>query len=204
VHFPQHTPKPNNFFLIVAVLTGDGCITFLDVLGSSCVGQLQLSFPGCRASSFSIDPRANVLAAVCSDGLVRMFDLAVVRARQQQGQRGSLPVAQLQEQQLSQLPASSEQDIVRGPSTPEAGAALTGSGSCETRVLNDVVNLPTSAERSAARKPPVRKKDAAAAGKLVLRTKLLNAPAASLNRRKLQELLMVYGEFPARYRQLIW
>eukprot|EP00775_Hariotina_reticulata_P010320 gene10320-10477_t len=187
-----------------AVLSGDGCITFVDVLGGSCLGQLQLSFPGSRASSFSVDPRASVLAAVCSDGLVRMYDLAVVRARQQQSQPGSLLVTKLQEQQLSQLPASSEQDLSTVASSSERATAIPSSSSTAKGVLADVVNLPASAQGCVRGKPAARQKDATVAGKLVLGTKLLNNPAMYLNRRKLQELLMVYGEFPARYRQLIW
>jgi len=187
------------------VLSGDGCISFVDVLGGSCLGQLQLSFPGSRASSFSVDPRADVLAAVCSDGLVRMYDLAVVRARQQQSQQGSLLVTKLQGQQLSQLPASSEQGMSTVASSSERATAIPSSSSSTAKgVLADVVNLPASSQRGVPGKPPVRQKDAAVAGKLVLGTKLLNDPAMYLNRRKLQELLMVYGEFPARYRQLIW
>jgi len=195
----EHSP-----FIAVAVLTGDGCITFLDVLGCQCVGQLQLSFPGCRASTFSMTPvqislQLSAAMAWCGCLTWRWFVPSSSKAS-----GGACQWPSCRSSSYAKLPASAEQDIVRAVSSSETAAARPGSSSTATGVLTDVVNLQPSAERGPPRKPPVRQKDGAAAGKVVLRTKLLSAPASYLNRRKLQELLMVYGEFPARYGQLIW
>jgi hypothetical protein len=56
-----------------------------------------------------------------------------------------------------------------------------------------------------AKKQQIRDKAAGGVGGgKQLAARALDVPAAALNRRKLQQMLLVYGEFPARYRLLIW
>lgn len=192
--------------LPATVLTSDGCISFVDLQACCITGQLQLTFPGCRAVSYSTDPRANAMAVVCSDGLVRLYDLAVVRSRQQQQQGAGVrtQLERLQEAQLQQLSASADVFGVSS-SAQKAGG----------RVLSDVGNVAHSKAAAAA---GARKAKGAAAGPLAaggssahqaaepgqLRVRQLGAAATALNRRKLQEVLLAFGEFPARYRRLIW
>lgn len=186
------------------MLTSDGSISFLDITAACFTAQLQLTLPGSRASSFSTDARANSMAVVCSDGLVRLYDLATVRRAAQQ-QRSTQQVHKLLEPQLQQLPAgifstagsvNSTSGQLMGPGEP---------GQPPLQVLTDVANMPARKTGKATKldkraldisKPPVR------VGQL--QTQPLDAAAAALNKQKLQDMLKVYGEFPARYRPLIW
>lgn len=184
-----------------AVLTCDGCITFVDLMQCCMTGRLQLTAPGCRAVSFSTDPRANTMGVVCSDGMLRLFDLSAVRAKQQ----GQTPVqlARLQQVQLLQLSTSA--DPLPMPSKEGCSVAAPARGS---KVLSDVGNIEHGSRtgRGQAVGPAAAASNSTAAGAAgqQLRVRQLGEPAASLNRRKLQEILLAYGEFPIRYRRLIW
>lgn len=174
-----------------AVLTSDGGICFVDVRRAALLGRLQLAHPGCRAASFATDARANRMAVACSDGAVRLFDLAAVRSRQ----RGALPLQQLDEAALRSLPAAS-------------GVACEGEGEGESRgdagaALREVGNIapPRGARRGAGGKAA---RSAAGGSGPVLSVRSLDGAAAGLNRAKLCELLAAHGEFPPRYRALIW
>jgi hypothetical protein len=177
------------------VLTSDGCISFVDVAASAFSGQLQLTFPGCRAVSFATDARANSMAVVCTDGLVRLYDLAVVRARQQ----GVALSPQLQRLTAAELAAGSG-----------AAASSAGAGAVPLRERGDADNVPqpsrsTSTGKAAA--APAKGSSSTSRHQHVsaqLCVQPLDAPAAALNRHKLQDMLTQFGEFPARYRRLIW
>lgn len=193
-----------------AVLTSDGCISFIDVHAGRCTGQLELTFPGCRALSFSTDPRANTMAVVCSDGLLRLYDLAIVRARQQQHTQ-RLQLQKLQEAQLLQLSPAAEVIAAAdsggfsvGRSKPHA--ATQAAAARGASVLTDVGNVELGSRGSRAKRPAATGRDGAAAAAVAgqLRVRQLGEPAAALNRRKLQEMLLAFGGFPARYRRLIW
>lgn len=203
-----------------AVLTSDGCISFVDVTACCFSAQLQLTFPGCRATNFSTDLRANSMAVVCTDGLVRLYDLGVVRAKQQ-GVSLNPQLQKLQESQLSQLSATSEALPVPAPAASgvqHIGAVASSSGGATApaagqqqqagrRELGDVGNIPSSSQAGARSKggrggSSNVKPGSTTAEQLTVRQ--LAAPAAALNRRKLQEMLLMFGEFPARYRRLIW
>jgi hypothetical protein len=190
-----------------AVLTSNGCISFVDLQGRCISGRLHLTAPGCRAVEFSTDPRANTMAVVCSDGLLRLYDLGVVRAQQQK--HGQQPQQQnLQEltvKELQQLPATAE--VL--PASAQLGDAAGRSKASDTRILSDVGNLERSSSRGKAGKakgpsrPPAAGSSAGvAAGQLQVRP--LSGPAAALNTQKLQEVLLAYGQFPTQYRRLIW
>jgi hypothetical protein len=190
------------FLCLLAVLTSNGCISFVDLQKSCITGQLQL--PGCRAVSFSTDPRANTMAVVCSDGLLRLFDLAVVRAKQQA--HSFVQLKRLQEVELQQLSANADSL----PASSKAGPSASGqsAGARGSKVLSDVGNVELG---SRAGKAKGTAEPAAAGGSggptaagQQLHVRQLSQPAAALNRRKLQEILLAYGEFPARYRRLIW
>lgn len=189
---------------MLAVLTSNGCISFVDLQKSCIAGQLQLTVPGCRAVSFSTDPRANTMAVVCSDGLLRLFDLAVVRAKQQG--HSFVQLKQLQEVQLQQL--STNADSLPPLSKAGPSASAQSAGAHGSKVLSDVgnVELGSRAGRAKGTAAPAAagsSSGAAAAGQQ-LHVRQLSQPAAALNRRKLQEILLAYGEFPTRYRRLIW
>jgi hypothetical protein len=77
-------------------------------------------------------------------------------------------------------------------------------------VLSDVANIPAKAAGKAAKQhgkgasSGSSKSQAGSALPRQLRVSPLDVAAVALNKRKLQDMLVAYGEFPARYRQLIW
>eukprot|EP00879_Flechtneria_rotunda_P028464 GHRR01030580.1.p1 GENE.GHRR01030580.1~~GHRR01030580.1.p1 ORF type:complete len:432 (+),score=200.23 GHRR01030580.1:480-1775(+) len=140
------------------------------------------------------------MAVVCSDGLLRVYDLSVVRAKQQ-GLWQTQPVQKLQQSQLQQLPAGTG-SLASRQGTTNSCSIGDGSRKHQQQVLSEVQNMPL-------KQPKVQQKakPAAAAARQApgpLHIKPLHAAFAGLQHRKLQEILMVYGEFPARYRSLIW
>lgn len=190
---PPTNPRPPPCAVVThAVLTSDGCISFVDLEASCVAGQLQLTAPGCRALSFSTEPRANAMAVVCSDGLVRLFDLAAVRAKQQgQGQGQRKQLQQLHQQQLLQVSTSADVLPVLAGAQPGA-----------SRVLSNVSNIDHTGKAPAKANAASRRAGQSTPAQLHVRQ--LSGPAAALNRRKLQDMLRAFGEFPSRYRQLIW
>lgn len=196
-----------------AVLASDGSITFVDLHAARFTAALRLSSPGSRACCFSMDARANSMAVVCSDGLARVYDLAAVRRGAQQHSSPAQQVQRLEEAQLQQLPAGAGVLVTSSRTGNKVGAS-TDVLRAPVAVLSDVVNVPAKAAGQAAKAAKQRSKDAsgnssgkAQAGLAVpgqLRVSALDAPAVALNKRKLQDMLSAYGEFPARYRQLIW
>lgn len=177
-------------------MTSSGGIFFLDIHTCSLLGQLQIASPGCRAVSFSLEPRANRIALVCSDGCVRLYDLAAWRAKQQ---------AKLPQQLMQQLRRLSEDQLqhLTGCHESSRGAVRNKSlqqrqqqqSSAPVQVLSEVSNMPGRQKTASA------KKTAVGGGFRVQETSVL---AAALNRQKLQELLAVYGEYPGKYRRMIW
>jgi hypothetical protein len=154
-----------------------------------------------------MDARANSMAVVCSDGLARVYDLAAVRKSAQQRSGLAQQVQQLQEAQLQQLPAGA--GALASSSGP--GSKVGASRDVQrapVAVLSDVVNMPAKAAGKAAKQRGKgysgSKGQAGAAVPGQPRVAALDAAAVALNRRKLQDMLSAYGEFPARYRQLIW
>jgi hypothetical protein len=190
-----------------AVLASNGCISFVDLQGRRISGRLHMTAPGCRAVEFSTDPRANTMAVVCSDGLLRLYDLGVVRAQEQKNsqQPQQQDLQELTLKELQQLSASAE--VL--PAPVQGGAAGRSTVS-QARILSDVVNLDTSSRNGKAGKAKGASRPSAAgssagvtaAGQLQVRA--LSGPAAALNTQKLQEVLLAYGQFPTRYRQLVW
>lgn len=187
-----------------AVLTSDGCISFVDLQARVITGQLQLTVPGCRALEFSTDPRANTMAVVCSDGMLRLYDLGVVRAQQQRhSQAAQQRLQELKLQELKQLSTSAEVF----PSSAQGTA--TGSRS---RVLSDVGNVERSSGggRGSAGKvkgpsrPPAAGSSTGITASGQLQVRSLSGSAAEFNTHKLRDMLLVCGQFPARYRRLIW
>jgi hypothetical protein len=157
-----------------------------------------------------MDARANSMAVVCSDGLARVFDLAAVRRGAQQ--RGGLAqqVQQLQEAQLQQLPGGAAVLTSSSSGQSSRAAASRQTQRAPVAVLSDVANIPAKAAGKAAKqhgKGPGSGRSKPHAGSALpgqLRVSPLDGAAVALNRRKLQDMLAVYGEFPARYRPLIW
>jgi len=190
---------------MAAVLTSDGCISFVDLEAGCITGRLQLTFPGCRAVSFSTDPRANTMAVVCSDGLVRVYDLGVVRAKQQ-GQGQFIQLQRLQPAQLQHL--STAADVLPTAAGSTAGGRhrppLAQAAAGPSKVLSDVGNVGRSAPAGRTKAKAAVKSGAAGSAASLFGVRQLAAPAAALNRRKLQDMLLAFGEFPARYRRLIW
>jgi hypothetical protein len=189
---------------LLAVLTSNGCISFVDLRKSCITGQLQLTVPGCRAVSFSTDPRANTMAVVCSDGLLRLFDLAAVRAKHQP--HSFVHLKQLQEVELQQLPANADSLPVVSQAGPSASAQSAGARG--SNVLSDVGNVQLGSRAGRAKGTAGTAAAGGSSGGATVGQQLhirqLSEPAAALNRHKLQENLLAYGEFPARYRRLIW
>eukprot|EP00882_Tetradesmus_deserticola_P023009 GHRQ01025034.1.p1 GENE.GHRQ01025034.1~~GHRQ01025034.1.p1 ORF type:complete len:156 (-),score=62.11 GHRQ01025034.1:140-607(-) len=155
-----------------------------------------------------MDARANSMAVVCSDGLARIYDLAAVRRNAQQTSSSLQQVQQLQEAQLQQLPASAGV-LTTSSSGPSSRADADKGQRGQVAVLSDVINVPAKAAGKAAkqRSKGASSGSSARAGSALpgqLRVASLDAAAVALNKRKLQDMLSAYGEFPARYRQLIW
>lgn len=144
------------------------------------------------------------MAVVCSDGLLRLYDLSVVRARQQA--RSPTQLQRLQQLQLLLLSTSAE--VL--PAVPSKGvsAAQPAWAARHTKVLADVGNVECSRGRGGAGPSAAGSSGAAAGaaagGSQQLRVRQLGETAAALNRSKLQGILLAFGEFPARYRRLIW
>jgi hypothetical protein len=157
-----------------------------------------------------MDARANSMAVVCSDGLARVFDLAAVRRGAQQRGLLAKQVQQLQEAQLQQLPAGAAVLTSGSSGQSSRAAASRGMQRAAGAVLSDVANIPAKAAGKAAKqqgKAPGSGSNKPQAGPALpgqLRVSPLDGAAVALNRRKLQDMLAAYGEFPARYRQLIW
>jgi hypothetical protein len=160
-----------------------------------------------------MDARANSMAVVCSDGLVRVYDLAAVRRGAQQHSSLAQAVQRLGEAQLQQLPASAGALATSSRTGSRVGASRDGLRA-PVAVLSDVVNVPAKAAGKAAKTSKQRSKDtstssrgkaqAGLAAASQLRVSPLDAAAVALNKRKLLDMLSTYGEFPARYRPLIW
>lgn len=143
------------------------------------------------------------MAVVCSDGLLRLYDLGVVRARQP-AQAQQVQVQRLQEAQLQQLsPAAEVMPVSDKGGAPTARTkAQLAQAARGPAVLSDVGNVELGSRAGKARRPGRDGAPAAPAGQLHVRQ--LGEPAAALNRLKLQDMLMAFGGFPARYRRLIW
>lgn len=205
----------NVLWLIVlaAVLCSTGCIHFLDIQSGSFAGQLKVTACGCRATSFSLDARANSAAVVCTDGFIRLYDLAAVRAQQQ---KRTIVVLQQQQQHAQKMDEQQLRHLDAGTaalaSYCAAGYAAGGPNKPQqvVQVLAEVSNMP--AKHKAAAKPgrsdssaiksSASKSSASKSG--IMQLQQLDSPAAALNKQKVQQLLAVFGEFPAKYRQMIW
>lgn len=191
------------------MLGGDGCILLVDVLGCSVAAALELTTPGARADSFSMDARGNVLAALCNDGTARLYDLSVVRAKQQAHPPRAL--RQLSPQQLeahaTALRASAPMALAAAqPASTKAAAQKHAAEQTDTPVLTDIGNgkgrggsalasgslAAPAAAKGAAKAPrsPQRSGTSAAAAvqraaaklgpAVALRTRALNRPGAHL------------------------
>lgn len=136
------------------------------------------------------------MAVVCNDGLVRLFDLATVRARQQSKQTALQQLQQLAKEQLQDLLGSVEPDASNNMLPAQNGAG----GRQVLQVLSGVSNVPPK-QQVASKAGKIKGSSIAAKA---VKLQRLDMPAASLNRKKLQQLLAAYGEFPAKYRLMIW
>ena len=234
-----------------AVLPGNGPVLFIDLAANQVTGQIPCKPSSSRLLSFSMDARANIMAAACSDGKLRLFDLAAARAAHSTeaaaARRGSSLVAKsrtapraaaaaagalpgrsralqpLQQESQLALQILSLEDLHRlsahtfsfPVSNQSSTAAAAGQGRTDAGVLQDASNTIGATSRGRRRAGGALKAEAkqqqkggkavlGAVGGKQLAARVLDMPAAALNRRKLQQMLLVYGEFPARYRVLIW
>jgi hypothetical protein len=198
------------------VLTGDGCISFVDFAAARLTGRLQLTFPGCRAVSFSTDARANSMAVVCSDGLARLYDLSVIHAQHTNAGRTALQQQELQVLQAAELQLLLAECQGAAQQPPHHGAAAAANAVLMERT-NTQTSISTALASQRHAKPTTSSSNAsgsrrgagstcaAGAQQLAVPPPAPASPAAvSLSQRKLQDILAVYGEFPARHRHRIW
>ncbi|GBF94025.1 hypothetical protein Rsub_07293 [Raphidocelis subcapitata] len=184
-----------------------------------------------RADAIYADARGNLLAALTDDGCARLFDLAAARAALAR-RRGAAAAAgaaagggarRVGAEEVAALPAALVEGsfpvpIQLGAAAAAAAKAARGAGAggggrqkAEPGVLSDALNLPRGAPRERAEaapgKPPAKPaapSAARAAAAAAVRARPLDAAAAAVSRARLEEMLVTYGEYPPRYRLLIW
>lgn len=185
---------------VVAVLGKDGCVRFLEVkTGRVCYKVLDQE-NGKEGEKFSISARAQLLAVTGEPGRVYLYDMSKVRAR-------GPPVPEETVESAVFMNSNDVNDFLAQPVL-----VADSSDNVTSTVKQDNCVRGTSQNREVARNNAVE--GTSKSGLHQTRTKEINPSQLriaalgpegnSLNRNKLQGLLHSYGEYPEKYRLLIW
>ncbi|KAK9816667.1 hypothetical protein WJX72_003486 [[Myrmecia] bisecta] len=196
----------------------DSVVRFVDVEACELCYEIPAKAGGHNYEQMSMDARGNYLALASSDGQLLLFDLAAVRSA---GSAAGPPhrLRRTERSALQQgmpvtpppLPASEEADwpsdgAVAARPVPEK-LSLPYKGP-----LRDLLQVPkagsheqwTTGVGADAKKQAAAAKQVWSSGRDAYRVVPLDDEAALLNKARLQELLWSYGEYPAKYRLVIW
>eukprot|EP00803_Ostreobium_quekettii_P008125 evm.model.scf_877.4 EVM.evm.TU.scf_877.4 scf_877:37147-47291(+) len=184
-----------------AAMGSDGVVRFVDVEEGLIVQELGLGGRGGDrlCDVFGMDPRGNVLAATTRQGRVAVFDLATARGRPFVPIRlmrtalvdGRVPASLLQAWDAQ--PAVEEGRRVAARESEDASVeglemanGVQPRGWCEAAGDCGKIGMASGAVERA------------------LRVVRLDPSSRVVNRRRLRTLLEAFGEYPAKYRLLIW
>ena len=213
----SHAPTQLEFLprsKTLALLGSAGAsVLFADVTSPACRVLLDVApRGGVAALRFAVDPNGQYLALCCSDGSLQLFDIDAARAAKQQGaaaqertgiasQGGSLRARSAPgAANTFDAAAPAEDQRARGSALDRAFGGGGGGGSSSRKHRARGASAAAD-EGAASRSSP-------GGGKVewtpLYRLAKLEPSEQRLNKRRLKALLGAFGEFPAKYRLLVW
>jgi hypothetical protein len=210
------------------VLCCDGSVSLVDFEAAAAEGELEL--PGgssgkgvgssgsssvrIRAEAMSVDARGNVLAVITDDGGARVYDIPAARAAMARAAAagrgggeglvtgGAMQVTKLSAGELAALPDALFDGAFAVP--VPVGAAAAAATRAASGGGKSLVPVRSGAAGAAGQAEAITAAGAAGSAVAALRPRQLAPNAAAVSRRRLEEVLVTFGEFPSRYRLLIW
>ncbi|KAL0019139.1 hypothetical protein WJX79_008487 [Trebouxia sp. C0005] len=207
----------------VAAVGTDGVVRFVDVVEGKVCCCIEPATQKQACEKMALDRRGNYAALITQDGELHLYDLVAVR-KQQMGT--AQPLRRTSRMSLQQAGPCL-------PSSPSSPAKLIGTSTGKENAfaasglkLDSKLVLPFQTNGARSKQPaghsPKRHDSRRAAdketnadrkddqdGSLVpnnqqCRVARLDPQGVQLNQHRLQELLLAYGEYPAKYRLLVW
>ncbi|GMH35330.1 hypothetical protein BSKO_03198 [Bryopsis sp. KO-2023] len=188
----------------VAVLAQDGVVHFVNVHKGSIEYRVSPGAQGKVCNKMALDVRGNNLALVSDTGQVLMYDLAKARSKGSQNLTpGKIEVKRFEtpEQMEDFLMATQRVDIADGTVTEN------------TTSENDLGSSGERLQENGSSCSPALRTHRTGGGKAKktntmdpsqLRVARLDAMGQKVNKNRLQGLLEAFGEYPERYRLLVW
>eukprot|EP00198_Chlamydomonas_reinhardtii_P012485 XP_001701822.1 centriole proteome protein [Chlamydomonas reinhardtii] len=193
----------------VAALLTDGSVAFVDVLGCQAVGSVPYTFPNRQDCMFDADERVEQMALV-ANGKVMLYDLEATRTNVQPPR----PLPRVLPAQLDDLAAAVALQSLQRQQAPEEQQHKAQATAQPVRQVEQA----RDAERAGGMaRDTQRAQDTQRASQGKVATSGLTAAAGkrkagapavaagvALDRSRLESLLEAFGEYPAKYRLLIW